>query len=60
MADEKPRFDTKAACEAAIKSNPRFNGCSPMYVPDRYASAHGLERGGWYLYSRNNLPHCVK
>lgn len=57
--NHKPRFSTKEQAETAIKSNVRLVGCTPIYIADAYAKSHGVERGGWYLYSRNRLPWCV-
>ena len=51
--EEKPQFATRELCAAAIKANPCYVGCSPMFIGDHYAKALGVSRGGWYLYSRN-------
>lgn len=56
----KPRFETKVECENAIRSNSQYAGCSPLFISDLYAASYGLQQGGWYLYSRNNLDWCVR
>lgn len=56
----KPRFTTKELAQQAVASNARFVGCTPIFIHDNYAKAHGVECGGWYLYSRNRLPWCVR
>lgn len=55
----KPVFETKEACETAIKTNPQYRGCSPMFISNHYAAAHGVQKGGWYLYSANKLAWTV-
>ena len=59
MNANKPRFATKEECEKAIAEEIRFRGCSPMWIGEHYAAAYGVERSGWYLYSRNNLPWTI-
>jgi hypothetical protein len=47
----KIRFATKEMAEVAIKTT--YHGCTAMFISNHYAEAHGVQTGGWYLYSRN-------
>lgn len=56
----KPRFSTQALADKAIRDNVRFVGCTSIFISELYAKAHGVELAGWYLWSRNDLPWCVR
>jgi len=56
----KPRFSTKEECQAAISTNAKYLGCSPIFVSDHYAAAHGVVTGGWYFYSHSKNESAVR
>jgi hypothetical protein len=44
-------FNTKKETQEEINTNHKRFPFSPCFISDRYAKAHGVENGGWYIMS---------